>query len=144
MKKFISIAVLATMTAALPTLVPVSAQAQENYRYCQDRAKRITGYYGQVPNKYLPGGAMEGAMRGAAAGAVVGVIGGKKVNTGKAAGGAALLGAIIGAAKRSNAKKEQDSRRRDYARALDDCMYGREYRRDGGYRDDGYRDDGRY
>ncbi len=89
---------------------------------CQQSAQRISGYYGPVPNKYLPGGALSGAVKGAAAGAAVGWIGGKKVDTKKAAKRGAALGALVGALKRAGAKNEEKKRRRAYQFELQVCM----------------------
>ena len=95
---------------------------QDRYLVCQQRAQRISGYDGPVPNKYLPGGALSGAVKGATAGAAIGWIGGKKVDTKKAAKRGAALGALMGALKRAGAKKEQKERRRAYQFELQVCM----------------------
>ncbi len=95
---------------------------QDRYLVCQQSAQRISGYYGPVPNKYLPGGALSGAVKGAAAGAAVGWIGGKKVDTKKAAKRGAALGALVGALKRAGAKNEEKKRRRAYEFELQACM----------------------
>jgi len=95
---------------------------QDRYFVCQQSAQRISGYYGPVPNDYLPGGALSGAVKGAARGAAIGWIGGKKVNTKKAAKRGAALGALVGALKRAAAKNEEKKRRRAYEFELQACM----------------------
>lgn len=95
------------------------------YEYCQDQAERISGYYGPVPNRYLPGGAARGAVRGAVAGAVIGGIGGN--NAGRAARRGAAVGALVGAARRERARDDYRDRRYIYQLELDRCM-DRNYR----------------
>lgn len=92
----------------------------DRYRDCQRRAESESGYYGRVPDRYLPGGALKGAMKGAAAGAAIGWIGGKKA--GKKAKQGAALGALIGGIKRDKAKKKQKRKRRAYEFEMRMCM----------------------
>jgi outer membrane lipoprotein SlyB len=98
-------------------------QADDRYAYCQRQAERISGYYGPVPNRYLPGGVGRGAVRGAASGAVIGAIGGgdrKQIR--RAARRGAVAGAVVGAARRARARDEQHDRRYIYHLELDRCM----------------------
>ena len=96
---------------------------QDRYQYCKERASAATGYYGEVPDEYLPGGAIKGAMKGAAAGATLGWLGGKKKKKlGKAAKRGATLGLIIGGIKRGAAKVKQKKKRRAYEFEMRMCM----------------------
>lgn len=111
------------------TMQPTAAQGgQDHYRYCQQRAANFSGYNGPVPNRYLPGGALEGAAKGAASGALGSFIFGKnKKERRRAAKRGAIIGGLIGAIKRGAAKKQVDRRARAYRLELDACM------RAGGY-----------
>ena len=95
----------------------------DRYGYCQRQAERISGYYGPVPNRYLPGGAGRGAVRGAASGAVIGAIaGGDRRQIRRAARRGAIAGAVVGAARRERARDDQRDRRYIYDLELDRCM----------------------
>jgi uncharacterized protein YcfJ len=95
------------------------------YEYCRDQAERISGYYGPVPDRYMPGGAGRGAVRGAVAGAAIGGVTGN--NAGRAARRGAIAGAVVGAARRERARDEYRDRRYTYQLELDRCM-DRNYR----------------
>ncbi len=101
------------------------AAAQDRYSYCQQRASDLSGYTGRVPDRYLPGGALEGAARGAAVSGVGGLIfeKNKKKRKRNVRRGAAI-GALVGAIKRGNAKKKQNRAARNYRLELDACMRG--------------------
>lgn len=107
---------------ALAVLSPASAYRydESRYSYCRSQAERISGYYGPVPDRYLPGGAGRGAARGAVAGVAIGAIAGG--DTKKAARRGAITGAIVGAAKRERARDEQRDRRYVYDIELDRCL----------------------
>lgn len=90
------------------------------YDYCRIQAERISGYYGPVPDRYLPGGAGRGAARGAVAGVAIGAIAGGDKK--KAARRGAITGAIVGAAKRERARDEQRDRRYIFDLELNRCM----------------------
>jgi hypothetical protein len=90
------------------------------YDYCRNQAERISGYYGPVPNRYLPGGAVRGAARGAVAGAAIGAIAGG--NARKAARRGAIAGAVVGAARRERARDHQRDSRYFYELELNRCM----------------------
>jgi outer membrane lipoprotein SlyB len=95
----------------------------DRYDYCQRQAERISGYYGPVPSRYLPGGAGRGAVRGATTGAVVGAIaGGDRKDIRRAARRGAAAGALVGAARRARARDDQRDRRYVYDLELDRCM----------------------
>lgn len=108
---------------ALLTLSPASAYRydESRYGYCREKAERLSGYYGPVPDRYLPGGAGRGAARGAVAGAAIGAIAGRDAR--KAARRGAITGAVIGAAKRERARDEQRDRRYIYDMELDRCLH---------------------
>lgn len=89
------------------------------YDYCRAQAERISGYYGPVPNRYLPGGAGRGAVRGAVAGAAIGAIAG---DARKGARRGAIAGAVVGAARRERARDHQRESRYFYELELDRCM----------------------
>lgn len=94
-----------------------------DYRDCQRLAERRSGYRGEVPDRYLPGGALQGAARGsnrAAFGSWIG--GGDREERERAKKRGAAIGAIIGGLQRAAARDEQDRRRRDYQYELDNCM----------------------
>ncbi len=114
------------MVGALTSVLCLPVQAQYNqsrYEYCQQRAADFSGYRGPVPNRYLPGGALDGAAKGAASGAVGSLIfGGNKKERKKAAKRGAIIGGIVGALKRGAAKKEQRKKARIYRLELDACM----------------------
>ncbi|MEH6758919.1 MAG: hypothetical protein V7676_15620 [Parasphingorhabdus sp.] len=106
-----------------------SAQyAPDRYGYCQQRAAAISGYRGPVPDRYLPGGVLDGAARGAAVSGIGGLIfeKDKKKRKRNVRRGAAI-GAIVGAIKRGNAKKKQRRAARLYRLELDACMRGGRY-----------------
>lgn len=102
-----------------------AAYGRDRFHYCRDQAERISGYYGPVPDRYLPGGAARGAVRGAVAGAAIGGIGGN--NAGRAARRGAAVGALVGAARRERARDDYRDRRYIYQLELDRCM-DRNYR----------------
>ncbi|WP_298465996.1 hypothetical protein [uncultured Erythrobacter sp.] len=118
------------VTAAL---LAASASAQEKdpqylesrFDYCHERALAFSGYEGKVPDRYLPGGALEGAAKGSGLGALGALISGKnKKERKKAERRGAILGAIVGAIKRGEAKKDQQRKARIYRLELDACMRG--------------------
>ena len=106
-------------------LLPQPAAAQDRYSYCQQRAAQITGYTGRVPDRHLPGGALEGAAKGALSAGIGGLIfeKNKKKRRRNVRRGAAL-GALFGAIKRGAAKKKQNRAAREYRLELDACMRG--------------------
>jgi hypothetical protein len=112
-------------TLAAITLFAHPAAAQDRYSYCQQRAADLSGYNGRVPDRYLPGGALEGAARGAAVSGLGGLIfeKNKKKRKRNVRRGAAI-GALVGAIKRGNAKKKQKRAARNYRLELDACMRG--------------------
>ena len=96
---------------------------ERDYRECHRIAERRSGYRGEVPDRYLPGGALQGAARGsnrAALGSWIG--GGNREDREKARRRGAAIGAIIGGLQRQAARDEQDRRRRDYQFELETCM----------------------
>lgn len=111
-----------------PILLSLTAQpvsAQDRYSYCQQRAAEYSGYQGNVPDRHLPGGALEGAARGAASAAISGVIFDRSRKQKKrAVRRAAAVGALVGSLKRGHAKREQDRAARNYRLELDACMRG--------------------
>lgn len=112
----------------VPILLTMSAQpaaAQDQYRYCQQRAAEYSGYRGSVPNRHLPGGAFEGAARGAAGSVIGGAIfdRNRKQRRRDLRRGAAI-GALVGSIKRGHARHEQDRAAREYRLELDACMRG--------------------
>ncbi len=114
--------------ALVPALMLTGVQpvaAQDRYRYCQQRASEFSGYNGRVPDRYLPGGALEGAAKGAAVSGIGGLIfeKNKKKRKRNVRRGAAI-GALVGAIKRGNAKKKQKRAARNYRLELDACMRG--------------------
>mgnify|MGYP000327255683 CR=1 FL=1 len=114
-----------TLVPAMMLVVVQPASAQDRYRYCQQRAAEFSGYNGRVPDRYLPGGALEGAARGAAVSGIGGLIfeKNKKKRKRNVRRGAAI-GALVGAIKRGNAKKKQKRAARNYRLELDACMRG--------------------
>lgn len=125
MKKVISIAGLTAMTVWIATPTVVAQDGVDRYRYCQEVASRVSGYYGDIAEEDMPGGFLQGAVKGGATGAVIGVIGGDDVNTKKAAKNAAILGGLIGAIKRGKAKEDQEKRRDRYFAELSACTAAR-------------------
>jgi len=113
------------IASALVFATAQPASAQDRYRYCQQRAAEFSGYNGRVPDRYLPGGALEGAAKGAATSGIGGLIfeKNKKKRKRDVRRGAAL-GALFGAIKRGNAKKQQNRAARNYRLELDACMRG--------------------
>ena len=107
---------------AWAVLSPASAYRydESRYNYCRTQAERISGYYGPVPDRYLPGGAGRGLARGAVAGVTIGAITGG--NTKKAARRGAITGAVVGAAKRERARDQQRDRRYVYDVEFDRCL----------------------
>lgn len=115
----VGIASALILTAAQP------AAAQDRYEYCQQRASGLSGYSGRVPDRYLPGGALEGAAKGAATAGIGGLIFEKNKRKRKRnVRRGAALGALFGAIKRGNAKKKQNRAARNYRLELDACMRG--------------------
>jgi hypothetical protein len=93
------------------------------YDYCRSQAERVSGYYGPVPERYLPGGAGRGAVRGATAGVAIGAIaGGDRKDLKRAARRGAVVGAVAGAARRERARDDQRDRRYLYDLELNRCM----------------------
>lgn len=118
-----SIALLLGCVALLAS-VPASARYYDGdrYSYCRQQAERLSGYYGPVPDRYLPGGVGRGVARGAVAGAVIGGIAGGDAK--KAARRGAITGAVVGAVRRERARDEQRDRRYIFELELDRCMDG--------------------
>jgi len=99
------------------------SDSNSRYEYCHERARAFSGYEGRVPNRYLPGGALEGAAKGSGLSALGALLSGKsKKERKKAERRGAIIGAIVGAARRSEAKKEQKRKARIYRLELDACM----------------------
>jgi outer membrane lipoprotein SlyB len=93
------------------------------YAYCRDQAERISGFYGPVPSRFMPGGAGRGAARGAMAGAAIGAIaGGDRRDIRRAARRGAVTGAIVGAARRERARDQYRDARYIYQLELERCM----------------------
>ncbi len=117
---------IALALASALGLLALPAEARYDntrYDYCRRQAERISGYYGPVPDRYLPGGAGRGAARGAAAGAAIGAIaGGDSKDIRRAARRGAVTGAVVGAARRERARDDQRDRRYVYDLELDRCM----------------------
>lgn len=113
----------ASSAVILATASP--AMAQDRYRYCQQRASDLSGYRGAVPDRYLPGGVLEGAAKGAVVSGIGGLIfeKNKKKRKRNVRRGAAI-GALVGAIKRGSAKKKQKRAARNYRLELDACMRG--------------------
>lgn len=116
---------LLVLAAFLATAGNAAAYGRDRFDYCRDQAERISGYYGPVPDRHMPGGAGRGAVRGAVAGAVIGGIGGN--DAGRAARRGAVAGALVGAARRERARDDYRDRRYIYQLELDRCM-DRNYR----------------
>jgi len=111
------------VTALSLLAISQPASAQDRYSYCQQRASQLSGYYGPVPNRHLPGGALEGAAKGAATGAIGGLIFGKsKKERRKAVRRGAAIGGLIGAIKRGAAKSKIKREARVYRLEMDACM----------------------
>lgn len=117
-----------TLSAGLVVGIAASSVAQSDYDrdrflYCKEYAQEVSGYYGKVPNRYLPGGALEGALKGAATTSGLAWLGGaNKKERKKAAKRGAAIGALIGAIKRGKAKDKQRRKKRLYQRELRMCM----------------------
>ncbi len=119
-------------TAAVIALVASSASAQgrydryderDNYRYCHERAVGFSGYRGRVPDRYLPGGALEGAAKGSGLGALGSILSGdSRKERKRAERRGAIIGGIVGAIKRGEARKEERRKARIYRLELDACM----------------------
>jgi len=93
------------------------------FRECKEYAQELSGYYGRVPNRHLPGGAFEGALKGASTASGLAWLGGaNKKERAKAAKRGAAIGGLIGAIKRGAAKDKQRKAKREYRRLLDRCM----------------------
>ncbi len=126
-----TVLILSSQTASaqnVPTQNSAIQLQQNQYVYCKLRAAEISGYNGSVPDKYLPGGALEGAAKGAARAQLGGLIFGRnKKQRRKDAKRDAIIGGIAGAIKRSAAKKKLAKQARHYRLELDACM------RAGGY-----------
>ena len=95
---------------------------ESRFDHCHERARAFSRYDGPVPDRYRPGGTLEGAARGAARGAATSLITG---DTSKSTGLGALFGGLFGSIKRSEARQEEDRRARVYRLELDACMRGR-------------------
>jgi uncharacterized protein YcfJ len=94
------------------------------FRYCQDQADRLSGYYGPVPDRYYPGGAGRGAVRGAVAGAAIGAaVGDDSRDVRRAARRGAVAGALVGEARRQRAKDAERDRRYIYDMELERCLH---------------------
>lgn len=107
----------------LSVVVASPALAQDRYDYCQRRASDISGYHGPVPDRYLPGGMLEGAAKGAVSGAVGSLIfGGNKDERRRAAKRGAILGGLAAAIKRGIAKDKAKKSARMYRHEIDACM----------------------
>ena len=128
-KYFISGVVLTIVVNAV-FAIPATAQRYDDQRYepsqyehCQDRAERRSGYRGEVPDRYLDGGAFRGAAKSAnTVGFIALLAGGNKKEIRKARERAAIHGALEGAIKRGIAKDRQRKKRRDYDYELQQCM----------------------
>ncbi len=126
--------ILTRLTVSMSLVVGLTASSiaqsdydRDRFRYCKDYAQDISGYYGKVPNRYLPGGALEGALKGAATTSGLAWLGGaNKKERKKAAKRGAAIGALIGAIKRGKAKDEQRRKKRMYQRELRMCMSQRD------------------
>lgn len=95
------------------------------YDQCQQRAERVSGYYGDVPDRYLDGGALRGAAKRAnTVGAIAWIAGGSKKEIRRARKRAARHGALEGAIKRAIAKDKQRKKRERYQFEVQACMSG--------------------
>lgn len=108
-----------------------SAQGQDQqylesrFDYCHERARAFSGYEGEVPNRYLPGGALEGAARGSGLAGLGSLLSGdNRRERRRAERRGAIIGGIIGAIRRGEARKEQERKARIYRLELDACMRG--------------------
>ncbi len=109
---------------------PASAQRYDDQRYepsqyehCQDRAERRSGYYGDVPDRYMRGGVLRGAAKSADAGGFLALLaGGSRKDIRKAREKAAIHGAFAGAIKRGIAKDRQRKKRQNYEYEMQQCM----------------------
>jgi len=98
---------------------------ESRYDYCRERARAFSGYEGRVPDRYLPGGALEGAARGSGAAGLGSLLSGdNRRERRRAERRGAIIGGIIGALRRGAAKKEQERKARTYRLELDACMRG--------------------
>jgi hypothetical protein len=121
--KHIAVFKLSLVAVMLNWCSVAAAYESGRYDYCRVQAERISGYYGPVPNRYMPGGAGRGAARGAATGAAIGAIaGGDSKDIRRAARRGAATGALVGAARRERARDEYRDRRYVYQLELDRCM----------------------
>ncbi|PHR93618.1 MAG: hypothetical protein COA69_02975 [Robiginitomaculum sp.] len=95
------------------------------YDQCQQRAQQISGYYGDVPDRYLDGGALRSAAKRAnTVGAIAWLAGGNKKEIRRARKKAAKRGALEGAIKRAIAKDKQRKKRERYQFEIQTCMSG--------------------
>ncbi len=118
-----------SFTVILGTSFAVSGQDYDRnqFRECKEYAQEISGYYGRVPNRHLPGGALEGALKGASTASGLAWLGGaNKKERARAAKRGAAIGGLIGALKRGAAKDKQRKAKRQYRRLLDRCMNQRD------------------
>jgi hypothetical protein len=128
-KNIISGAVLTTALSVI-FAAPAAAQRYDDQRYepsqyehCQDRAERRSGYYGDVPDWYMDGGAFRGAAKSAnTVGAIAWLAGGSKKEIRRARKKAAAHGALEGAIKRAIAKDKQRKKRKEYDYEMQRCM----------------------
>ncbi|PHR54568.1 MAG: hypothetical protein COA43_16350 [Robiginitomaculum sp.] len=127
MKNYISCIVLAfTASVGSGSLAHAQSYGQPTrYDQCQQRAQQISGYYGDVPDRYLDGGALRGAAKRAnTVGAIAWIAGGSKKEIRKARKRAARHGALEGAIKRAIAKDKQRKKRERYQFEIQTCMSG--------------------
>ncbi len=125
MNKLVTLTAFVGMSVCVVSPLTHAQDGVDRYRYCQEVAARVSGYYGEIPEEDMPGGFLKGAVKGGATGAVIGVIGGDDVSTKKAAKNAAILGGLIGAIKRGKAKEDQEKRRNRYYAELSACTAAR-------------------
>jgi hypothetical protein len=116
-----------TLLLGMLNLLPVGMVTQNydqgKFLTCKEFAQEISGYHGRTPNRYLPGGALEGALKGAATSSGLSWLsGGNKKERKKAAKRGAALGALIGAIKRGEAKRREREKKQEYQRELRRCM----------------------
>lgn len=128
MKRYASSIVLAfTVNVVSSSFAYAQTQYAQPTRYdqCQQSAQRISGYYGDVPDRYLDGGALRSAAKRAnTVGAIAWIAGGNKKEIRKARKKAAKRGALEGAIKRAIAKDKQRKKRERYQFEIQTCMSG--------------------
>lgn len=108
---------------------PAAAQAGEDpFLYCQQRAEKFSGYSGPVPDRYAPGGSLDGAARGAIDGALVSsALGGNERQIRRAARRGAILGSIADSARYGSRRGPVDYRTRAYRLEYDACLKAKGY-----------------